>query len=229
MQEVLELMKQRHSVRQYKDMAVDAKQRTVLNELVKEINRETGLHIQIFYDEPQCFDSFMAHYGKFSGVKNYVALVGKKSQNLVETSGYYGEKIVLIIQELGLNSCWVAMTHGKSKATVSQLLRACGGQIARWPLPDGRLCVRAFIRQKKRRFWNIDFRAAVFLCGCALPVKRRFLPCQSVKRAVCLLRGMLFSKFLLTFPTDCFIVRIIKCGFDFTFCCRRNGWQKELL
>lgn len=111
-------MKQRHSVRQYKDVAVDAKQRTVLNELVKEINRETGLHIQIFYDEPQCFDSFMAHYGKFSGVKNYVALVGKKSQNLEETSGYYGEKIVLKIQELGLNSCWVAMTHGKSKAEV---------------------------------------------------------------------------------------------------------------
>lgn len=38
--------------------------------------------------------------------------------------------------------------------------------------------------------------------------------------------GMLFSKFLLTFPIDCFIVRIIKCGFDFTFCCRRNGWRK---
>ncbi len=111
-------MKQRHSVRQYKDVAVDAKQRTVLNELVKGINRETGLHIQIFYDEPQCFDSFMAHYGKFSGVKNYVALVGKKSQNLEETLGYYGEKIVLKIQELGLNSCWVAMTHGKSKAEV---------------------------------------------------------------------------------------------------------------
>lgn len=141
-------MKQRHSVRQYKDMAVDAKQRTVLNELVKGINRETGLHIQIFYDEPQCFDSFMAHYGKFSGVKNYVALVGKKSQNLEETSGYYGEKIVLKIQELGLNSCWVAMTHGKSKATVSQLLRACGGQIARWPPPDERLCVRASTRQE---------------------------------------------------------------------------------
>lgn len=111
-------MKQRHSVRQYKDVAVDAKQRTVINELVKGINRETGLHIQIFYDEPQCFDSFMAHYGKFSGVKNYVAFVGKKSQNLEETLGYYGEKIVLKIQELGLNSCWVAMTHGKSKAEV---------------------------------------------------------------------------------------------------------------
>lgn len=35
-----------------------------------------------------------------------------------ETLGYYGEQIVLKAQELGLNTCWVAMTHGKSKAEV---------------------------------------------------------------------------------------------------------------
>ena len=116
--EILELMKQRHSVRQYKDTAIDPKQRAVLNELIEEINNEEGLHIQIFYDEPQCFDSMMAHYGKFTGVKNYIALVGKKSPKLDETLGYYGEKIVLKMQGLGLNSCWVAMTHGKSKADI---------------------------------------------------------------------------------------------------------------
>lgn len=33
--EILELMKQRHSVRQYKDIAVVSKQRTVLNEYTK--------------------------------------------------------------------------------------------------------------------------------------------------------------------------------------------------
>ena len=116
--EILALMKQRHSVRQYKNIAIDSKQRTVLNQLIEKINNEEGLHIQIFYDEPKCFDSMMAHYGKFTGVKNYIALVGKKSPKLDETLGYYGENIVLKIQELGLNSCWVAMTHGKSKADV---------------------------------------------------------------------------------------------------------------
>ena len=116
--EILELMKQRHSVRQYKDIAIDSKQRTVLNEMIEKINNEAELHIQIFYDEPQCFDSMMAHYGKFTGVKNYIALVGKKSPKLDETLGYYGEEIVLKIQELGLNSCWVAMTHGKSRANI---------------------------------------------------------------------------------------------------------------
>lgn len=118
--EILELMKQRHSVRQYKDTAVEKSQRTALNHLVEEINRKEGLHIQIFYDEPKCFDSRMAYYGKFTGVKNYIALVGPKSPGLDETLGYYGEKIVLKLQELGLNSCWVAMTHGKSKAEVKK-------------------------------------------------------------------------------------------------------------
>ncbi len=62
----------------------------------------------------------IAHYGKFDGVNNYIALVGKKSSDLEETLGYYGEQIVLKAQELGLNTCWVAMSHGKSKARIDK-------------------------------------------------------------------------------------------------------------
>ena len=43
-------------------------------------------------------------YTSFSGVKNYIALIGKKSPNLEEACGYYGEKIVLRAQQLGLNT-----------------------------------------------------------------------------------------------------------------------------
>lgn len=118
--EMFELMKQRHSVRQYTDCPIEAEKRTVLNNMIEEINQKSDLHIQIFYDEPKCFDSMMAHYGKFKGVKNYIALVGKKSPNLDETLGRYGEQIVLKAQELGLNTCWVAMTHGKSKAEIGK-------------------------------------------------------------------------------------------------------------
>lgn len=118
--ELLECMQARHSVRQYTDRAIEAEKREILNALVKQINQEAGLHVQILYDEPKCFDSFMAHYGKFSGVKNYIALVGKKSPKLEEILGYYGEKLVLKAQELGLNTCWVALTKGKSAAVVDK-------------------------------------------------------------------------------------------------------------
>lgn len=116
--EALELMKQRHSVRQYKPRAIEPEKRAALNDLCSELNQKAELSIQIVYDEPNCFDSFMAHYGKFSGVHNYIALIGKKSPKLEETLGRYGEQLVLKAQELGLNTCWVAMTHGKSRAVV---------------------------------------------------------------------------------------------------------------
>ena len=61
----------------------------------------------------------MAHYGKFENAANYIALNGKKSEGLEERCGYFGEKLVLKAQELGLNTCWVALTHGKSKAIVA--------------------------------------------------------------------------------------------------------------
>lgn len=46
-------------------------------------------------------------------MRNYIALVGKKNSNLEETCGYYGEKVVLKAQQLGLNTCWVALTMSK--------------------------------------------------------------------------------------------------------------------
>lgn len=117
--EIIELMKERHSVRQYTDKKIEKEKREVLNTLIAKINQKAGLHIQIIYDEPKCFNSMMAHYGKFDGVNNYIALVGEKSKS-DESLGYYGEQIVLKAQELGLNTCWVAMTHGKSKAQIDK-------------------------------------------------------------------------------------------------------------
>ena len=108
---MLDLMKERHSVRQYSDKKIDGDVKTKLDTYVASINEESGLSMQIFYNEPNCFNSMMAHYGKFSNVKNYIAIVGKKEEQ--EKAGYYGEKLVLKCQELGLNTCWVALTHGK--------------------------------------------------------------------------------------------------------------------
>ena len=104
---------ERHSVRQYEDKPIpDA----VLTELEREIaacNAEGDLHIRLFTQEPKAFGGLMAHYGSFSGVKNYFALFGKKSPSLNERAGYYGERLVLCAQEAGLNTCWVALTVSK--------------------------------------------------------------------------------------------------------------------
>ena len=110
---IAEAIKTRHSVRSYQDKPIPTE---ILSELEQEIaacNAEGGLHIQLVTNEKHAFDNFMAHYGKFSGVQNYIALIGKKSADLDEKLGYYGERIVLKAQCLGLNTCWVAMTMSK--------------------------------------------------------------------------------------------------------------------
>ena len=115
---MLELMESRHSVRQYFDRPVRKEKRDIIQNLIDESNKESGLSIQVFYDEPKCFNTLIAHYGKFKNVQNYIAIVGKKEDQ--EKAGYYGEKIVLKCQELGLNTCWVALTHGKTKAVIKK-------------------------------------------------------------------------------------------------------------
>lgn len=116
--DIFETIKLRHSVRQYESTPVETGKRNILINEVNKINKESHLNIQILFDEPKCFDSLMAHYGKFSSVQNYIALVGRKSPELAEKCGYYGERLVILAQSLGLNTCWVAMTHGKSMAKV---------------------------------------------------------------------------------------------------------------
>ena len=119
MNDGMQWIRARHSVRQYEDRPIPEDVRQKLNEYVRELNRKSGLHIQILYDEPDCFRSAMAHYGNFVNANNYIALVGLKSGVLEENCGYYGELLVLKAQSLGLNTCWVALTHGKSKAVVA--------------------------------------------------------------------------------------------------------------
>ncbi len=44
---------------------------------------------------------------------DYLVIAGKPAPDLGERAGYYGEKLVLLAQKLGLNSCWVALTFKK--------------------------------------------------------------------------------------------------------------------
>ena len=95
--DLIEAMERRHSVRQYES-------RRLPEEVVREIRAEIAscnqlgnLNVQLVVDEPRAFDGFLAHYGKFSGVENYIAVVGKKSGDLEERCGYYGQRVVLRI------------------------------------------------------------------------------------------------------------------------------------
>lgn len=125
---LLEAIDRRHSVRAYRDRAIEPEVREELDSFVQACNRDGDLHIFIRYDDPEGFDSRLAHYGSFRGVRNYIVLAGKKGGDFEYRCGYYGEKVVLHAQRLGLNTCWVALTYNKKN--VKRLLA-----------PDEALCM----------------------------------------------------------------------------------------
>ena len=112
---LMEAIDARHSVRAYKDMPIPQEVRDQLDAFVKTCNEESGLNITISYDDPAGFDSRLAHYGSFSNVRNYIILKGSKRADFDFVCGYFGEKIVLYAQQLGLNTCWTALTFNKKK------------------------------------------------------------------------------------------------------------------
>lgn len=115
-EKIFEIVRSRHSVRSYVDRPIADETVAKLQSFIDNCNKESGLHLQLVTNEPEAFGkSLMAHYGKFRNVNNYICLVGKKS-NIDRQIGYYGEKVVIYAQELGLNTCWVGLSFSKRNA-----------------------------------------------------------------------------------------------------------------
>ena len=113
---LLEAISARHSVRKYLDKEIPADIIAALQEKITECNNAGNLSIQLVQNETKAFTGMLS-YGSFSGVKNYLVMVGKKSKDLDERVGYYGEQIVLFAQTLGLNTCWVGLSYSKVPGT----------------------------------------------------------------------------------------------------------------
>lgn len=107
-----EAISARHSVRKYIDKEIPADIITAIQDKIAECNKVGNLNIQLVLNETRAFTGMLS-YGSFSGVKNYLVMVGKKGDNLDERVGYYGEQLVLLAQTLGLNTCWVGLSYRK--------------------------------------------------------------------------------------------------------------------
>jgi len=111
--DVWKVMEARHSVRIYKDEKITATDREKIENKLAEINKKSGLHFYACYDDPTVFNGNKAHYGDFKRVKNYIVLKGPKHRAI--DVGYYGEELVLFLQEIGINTCWIAITYRWNK------------------------------------------------------------------------------------------------------------------
>ena len=99
---LMEAIEARHSVRRYTDQEIEGNTLAQLRAEIDVCCRESGLHIELCLNETEALGSIVASYGMLHGVRNYIVLAGKPTDNLEEQAGYFGEKLVLRAQQLGL-------------------------------------------------------------------------------------------------------------------------------
>ena len=102
----LEALKERHSVRSYQDKKIEKDKIQKLNELIAECNTKGNLHIQLLEDAGDAFNRILNKFMGLASAPSIIACIGHNDDTLDERIGYYGQKIVLFAQQLGLNTCW---------------------------------------------------------------------------------------------------------------------------
>ena len=119
----VETIRERHSVREYDGKPLARAEFDALGAVVEECARESGLDIQLVGDNPEVFN-VIARFGLIRECRTHVAFVvdDAKAGDVAadEAIGYWGQRIVLAAQDMGLNTCWCALcSRKKSRAVVA--------------------------------------------------------------------------------------------------------------
>lgn len=110
----MEAIRQRHSVRSYQNRKIEAEKINKLNELIAQCNQEGNLNIQLLEDAGNTFNRMLSKFMGLGSAPSVIACVGPDDDTLDQRIGYYGQKIVLYAQMLGLNTCWAGTFSEKN-------------------------------------------------------------------------------------------------------------------
>ncbi|MCQ2499482.1 MAG: nitroreductase [Lachnospiraceae bacterium] len=115
-----EAVKARHSVRVYQKKSIPEDVIKQLNEFIEECNREGNLHFQFLEDAGNTFNRLLNKAMGLGSAPSVIACIGEDDPTLDSRIGYYGEKIVIFAQQLGLNTCWAGTYNKKNvKAAIA--------------------------------------------------------------------------------------------------------------
>lgn len=110
----LDAIKNRHSVRNYEAKKIEADKVEKIRAKIEELNKEGNLHLQFMEDAGKTYNKLFNKVAGLGSAPSVIACVGIGDETLEQRVGYYGEKLVLFIQELGLNTCWAGTFNEKN-------------------------------------------------------------------------------------------------------------------
>ncbi len=110
----IDAIRQRHSVRQYKSDRIEDEKVALIKAKIGELNAEGDLHLQFIEDADKTYNKLFNRVAGLGSAPSVIACVGKDDKSLDQRVGYYGEKLVLYAQTLGLNTCWTGTFNRKN-------------------------------------------------------------------------------------------------------------------
>ena len=110
----LEALVERHSVRNYKPEKIQEELVIKIKDKIDELNKIGNLHLQFIEDAGNTYNRLLNKAMGLGSAPSVIACVGKKSEDLEERIGYYGQQLVLYAQTLGLNTCWAGTFNKKN-------------------------------------------------------------------------------------------------------------------
>lgn len=110
----IEAIKERHSVRSYRPDRIESSKIEKLNEKIKELNEAGNLNLQYIEDAGNTYNKLLNRVTGLGSAPSVIACAGPDDETLEQRIGYYGEKLVLYAQSLGLNTCWTGTFNKKN-------------------------------------------------------------------------------------------------------------------
>ena len=110
----IDALLQRHSVRNYTDRKIGPEVLEKLGVMIDDCNRAGDLHLQLLKDAGKTFSRLLNRVMGLGSAPSVIICAGRESDTLEERIGYWGEKVVLRAQELGLNTCWAGTFSAKN-------------------------------------------------------------------------------------------------------------------
>lgn len=110
----IDAIRQRHSVRQYKPARIEDEKIALIKAKIDELNAEGDLHLQFIEDADKTYNKLFNRVSGLGSAPSVIACVGKDTPDLDQRVGYYGEKLVLFAQMIGLNTCWTGTFNRKN-------------------------------------------------------------------------------------------------------------------
>lgn len=145
--DIMQAIAERISCRAYDNRPIEAEKLDELAACIEEGNVAGDLHMVLVRPEDGG-GALKLSKAMFAGQPSaYIALFAGEDECSRDRLGYFGEKVVLLAQQLGLGTCWVFGTYDQSSVSVA----ANKGEVLHGVIPVGYAAAKMPLRQRTVR------------------------------------------------------------------------------